>query len=57
MNILAQILYISILAITRLQVNVVTVPMAIAIYVFVTFTIFNELENKEEKITSEQKKK
>lgn len=57
MNIMAEALYISILAITRLQVNEVTIPMAIAIYVVVTFAIFNELENKESKVESEQKKK
>lgn len=57
MNILAEALYVSALAITRLEVNIVTIPMAIAIYTLVTFVIFNELENKETKIASEQKKK
>lgn len=57
MNILAEALYVSALAITRLEVNIVTIPMAIAIYTLVTFVIFNELENKETKIESEQKKK
>lgn len=57
MNILAEALYVSALAITRLEVNIVTIPMAIAIYALVTFVIFNELENKETKIASEQKKK
>lgn len=57
MNIIAQALYVSILAITRLQVNALSIPMAIAIYVIVTFAIFNELENKEKKVENEQKKK
>lgn len=57
MNILAEALYVSALAITRLEVNIVTIPMAIAIYTLVTFVIFNELENKETKVSSEQKKK
>lgn len=57
MNIIAQALYVSILAITRLQVNDLSIPMAIAIYVIVTFAIFNELENKEKKVENEQKKR
>lgn len=57
MNIIAQALYVSILAITRLQVNDLSIPMAIAIYVVITFAIFNELENKTAKVESNQKKK
>lgn len=47
LNILAQMLYLSILAIFRIPVNALTVPIAIAIYVVVTLVIFNELETKE----------
>ncbi len=57
MNIIAEALYVSILAITRLQVNDLSIPMAMAIYVVITFAIFNELENKQTKIESEPKKK
>ncbi len=57
LNILAELLYVSIIAITRLQVNGLTVPAAIAIYVIVTIAIFNEFEHKEEKIKKEQKNK
>lgn len=54
-NILAQLLYISILAITRLPVNILTVPTAIAIYTVVTLLIFNEYETKERELKKEQK--
>lgn len=57
MNIIAEALYVSILAITRLQVNEVTITMPIAIYVIVTFAIFSELENKQAKVEKDQKKK
>jgi len=57
MNILAQLLYVSILAITRLPVNILTVPTAIAIYTIITFVIFNEFETKIRKINQEEKKK
>lgn len=57
MNILAQLLYVSILAITRLPVNVLTVPTAIAIYTVITLVVFNEFETKERKFEQEEKKK
>ena len=57
LNILAQLLYVSILAITRLPVNVLTVPTAIAIYTIITLVIFNEFETKERKFEQEEKKK
>ena len=57
MNIIAEALYVSILAITRLPINNLSIPMAIAIYLVITFAIFNELENKQTKIDSQPKKK
>jgi preprotein translocase subunit SecF len=45
-NILAQLLYISILAIVRIPVNIVAVPVAITIYVATTFAVINNFENK-----------
>lgn len=56
-NILAQLLYISILAITRLPVNSLTVPTAIVIYTIVTFVIFNDFETKARKFSKEEKNK
>lgn len=57
MNIIAEALYVSILAITRLPINNLSIPMAITIYLVITFAIFNELENKQTKIDSQPKKK
>ena len=57
MNILAQALYVSILAITRLPINLLTVPTAIAIYAVVTLVIFNEFERKQRQFVQEDKKK
>lgn len=57
LNILAQLLYISILAITRLPVNSLTVPTAIAIYIIVIFVIFNDFETKTRKFSKEEKNK
>ena len=54
---IAEALYVSILAITRLPINNLSIPMAIAIYLVITFAIFNELENKQTKIDSQPKKK
>jgi hypothetical protein len=45
-NILAQLLYISILAIVRIPVNMVAVPVAIAIYVATTFAVINNFEHE-----------
>lgn len=57
MNVLAEVLYISILAITRIPVNTLTIPMCLAIYVVVTVAVFNQLENKTQKREQEAKKK
>lgn len=57
MNVLAIALFISILAITRIPVNVLTIPMCLAIYVIVTLVVFNQLEVKTEKIMQKTKKK
>lgn len=57
LNIFAQLLFISILAITRLPVNILTVPTAVAIYTIVTFTIFAEFEKEEEQKELNDKKK
>lgn len=57
MNVLAEALYISILAITRIPVNTLTIPMCLAIYVVVTVAVFNQLENKTQKREQEAKKK
>lgn len=57
MNILASLLYVSILAITRLQITIVTVPVAISLYVIVTLVIFYEFETKETKFEQEEKVK
>lgn len=56
MNILAELLFISILAITRLPVNVLTIPAAIAIYTIVTLVVFNDLETRENNIEQTNKK-
>lgn len=57
MNILAQLVYLSILAITRLPINLTTVPTAIAIYAVITLVVFNELETKQRKVVKEENKK
>jgi len=57
MNILAMCLYVSILAITRIQINLLTVPAAIAIYAVVTYVIFNVFETKQRKYIQEENKK
>lgn len=57
MNILAELLYVSILAITRLPVNNLTVPMGIAIYTIITLAIFHEFEIKETKHEKKEKAK
>lgn len=45
-NVLAIIIYISFLAITRFPIDVITMPTAICIYVIVTYIVFNSFENK-----------
>lgn len=57
MNVLAEVLFVSILAITRIPVNALTIPMCLAIYVVVTVVVFNQLENKTQKRAQEAKKK
>lgn len=57
MNILAQLVYLSILAIIRLPINLTTVPTAIAIYAVITLVVFNELETKQRKVVKEENKK
>lgn len=48
-NIFAQLIYLAILAITRLPINILTVPTAITIYAIVTLVIFSRFEIKEDK--------
>lgn len=48
-NILAEVLYVSILAITRLPVNSLTIPIGIAIYTIITIIVLNDFENKQGK--------
>lgn len=50
MNILAQLLYVSILAIIRIPINALTIPIAIAIYMIITLAIFYEFDNKNKEI-------
>lgn len=57
MNVLGEAVFVSILAITRIPVNALTIPMCLAIYVVVTVAVFNHLENKTQKRTQETKKK
>ena len=57
LNILAEMTYASILAITRLPINALTVPIAVAIYLIVTLVIFNELETEERNVEQEENKK
>lgn len=57
LNILTELLYVSILAITRLPVNALTVPTVIAIYAIITLAIFNDFETRERKFEQEEKSK
>lgn len=52
----AEVLYISILAITRLPINVLTLPIAVAIFIIVMLVVISEFEIKEDKIIREQTK-
>lgn len=45
-----QLLYLSVLAITRLEVNALTIPIAIVLYVIITIAIFVKLEKENGKI-------
>lgn len=56
-NIFAQLLFVSILAIIRIPVNALTIPTALAIYVMVTFIVFNEFETKEKQSEKQEKKR
>lgn len=55
-NIIASLLYVSLLAITRLPINGLTLPAGIALYAIVTLLIFNDFEAKERKFEQEEKK-
>lgn len=57
MNVLAIAVFVSVIAITRIPVNALTIPMCLAIYVVVTLVVFNELEEKTQTRMQEAKKK
>lgn len=57
MNVLAIAVFVSVIAITRIPVNALTIPMCLAIYVVVTLAVFNELEQKTQTRMQESKKK
>ncbi len=57
MNVLGVALFVSIIAIVRIPVNALTIPMCLAIYVVVSLTVFNELEEKTQRSMQEAKKK
>lgn len=57
MNILGVALFVSIIAIVRIPVNALTIPMCLAIYVVVSLAVFNELEEKTQRSMQEAKKK
>lgn len=57
MNVLAIAVFVSVIAITRIPVNALTIPMCLAIYVVVTLVMFNELEEKTQRSMQETKKK
>lgn len=48
--IVVQLVYLSIIAITRLEINSLTIPVAIALYIITTIVILVKLENKYSKI-------
>lgn len=54
LNIIAQLFYVSVLAITRLPVNKLTIPVSIAIYIATTLAVTINFANKE--IVKEKKK-
>ena len=56
-NIFAQLVYLCILAITRLPINILTVPTALTIYVVVTLVVINYFETRQDRIRAEEKKK
>ena len=55
-NIFAQLLYLCILSITRLPVNIMTIPTGLAIYAIVTLVIFHDFETRQERAREEEKK-
>ena len=57
MNVLGVALFVSIIAIVRIPVNALTIPMCLAIYVVVSLAVFNELEEKTQRSMQEAKKK
>ncbi len=57
MNVLGVALFVSIIAIVRIPVNALTIPMCFAIYVVVSLAVFNELEEKTQRSMQEAKKK
>ena len=48
--IVVELVYLSIIAITRLEINSLTIPVAIALYIITTIVILIKLENKYSKI-------
>ena len=56
-NILAEVLYISIIALARIQFNGVIIPSAIALYVMISILIFNDFETKQNKLLEQENKK
>ena len=47
LNVIAQLFYVSVLAITRLPINKLTIPVSIAIYIATTLAVTINFENKE----------
>lgn len=56
LNVLAQLVFVSILAIIRIPINIITLPTSIAIYIIITLIIFNNLETKQKEMIQEEKK-
>lgn len=54
LNVIAQLFYVSVLAITRLPINKLTIPVSIAIYIATTLAVTINFENKE--VVKEKKK-
>ena len=55
-NIFAELVYLAVLAITRLHVNALTIPTTIAIYVIITVVIFADFEKKQNTVVVKKKK-
>lgn len=56
LNIFAELVYVCVLAITRLPVNVTTIPVGLTIYIVTTLVIINDFEKRQEKIGTKTKK-